>query len=55
MKKLKIAQLIGILLLLLGVIIRAGTGEFYGMYFVVLGILIYTVARVTAWIKSDKD
>ena len=55
MKKLKIAQLIGILLLLLGVIIRAGTGEYYGMYFVLLGLMVYTVARVTAWIKSDKE
>lgn len=55
MKKLKIAQVIGILLLLLGVIVRAGAGEFYGMYLVLLGILVYAVARVAAWIQSDKD
>lgn len=54
MKKLKIAQVIGVLLLLFGVIIRAGTGEIYGMYFVILGVLIYATARVTAWVKSDK-
>lgn len=54
MKKLKIAQVIGILILLLGVIIRAGAGEYYGTALAVLGILIYAVARVTAWIQSDK-
>lgn len=53
MKKFKIAQLIGILLLLVGVIIRAGTGEFYGMWLVVIGLLIYTAARVWAWIAKD--
>lgn len=55
MKELKIAQVIGVLLLLFGVIVRAGTGEIYGMYFVILGVLIYATARVTAWVKSDKD
>lgn len=55
MKNLKIAQVVGVLLLLFGVIVRAGSGEIYGMYFVLLGILIYAAARVMAWIKSDKD
>lgn len=55
MKKLKIAQIIGVLLLLLGVTIRTGTGEIYGMYFVVLGLLIYVIARIFAWMKSDKN
>jgi hypothetical protein len=54
MKKLKIAQLIGVLILLLGVIIRAGAGEFYGMWLVVIGLLVYTVARIWAWIANDK-
>jgi cell shape-determining protein MreD len=55
MKNLKIAQVVGVLLLLFGVIVRAGTGELYGMYFVLFGILIYATARVIAWVKSDKD
>lgn len=55
MKKIKIAQVGGVLLLLYGVIIRAGTGEHYGMFLVVLGIVIYATARVLAWIKSDKN
>ncbi len=55
MKKFKIAQVVGVLLLLFGVIVRAGTGEIYGMYFVLLGIIIYATARVMAWVKSDKD
>lgn len=55
MKKLKVTQLIGILLLFLGVIVRAGTGEFWGMYLVVIGILTYAVAKVTAWIHSDRE
>ena len=54
MKNLKIAQVVGVLLLLFGVIVRAGAGEIYGMYFVLLGIIIYAAARVMAWIKSDK-
>lgn len=55
MKKLKIAQVVGVLLLLFGVIVRAGAGELYGTYFMLLGILIYATARVIAWVKSDKD
>jgi drug/metabolite transporter (DMT)-like permease len=54
MKKLKITQLIGILLLLLGVVIRAGAGEYYGTGLAVLGLLIYAAAKVSAWIKNDK-
>lgn len=55
MKKLKIAQLVGVLLLLVGVIIRAGTGSADGMYLVIFGVLIYTISKVSAWIISDKD
>lgn len=54
MKKLKIAQVVGILILLLGVIIRAGAGEYYGMWLVVFGIMIYATARIAAWVKDDK-
>lgn len=49
-KRYKITQLVGVLLLLLGVIIRAGTGEYYGMWFVVLGVLLYAVGRIGAWL-----
>lgn len=53
MKKFKIAQVVGVLLLLFGVIAGVG-GENYGMYFVLLGIIIYAFARVMTWLKSDK-
>lgn len=52
MKAWKIVQLVGVLLLLLGVVIRVG-GEFYGMHLALLGVLMYTVGRVTLWIKKD--
>ena len=55
MKILKILQIVGVLMLLLGVIIRAGAGEFYGMYLVLIGILIYAVARLTYWVQSKND
>ncbi len=54
MSSLKIAQLVGVILLILGVIIRAGMGEFFGMHIALLGILIYAVARIAAWLKADK-
>lgn len=53
MKKLKIAQLIGVLILLVGVVIRVG-GAMYGLPIAVLGLLIYAVSRLTLWITSDK-
>lgn len=52
MKAWKIVQLVGVLLLLLGVVIRVG-GEFYGVHLALLGVLIYTVGRVTLWLKKD--
>jgi hypothetical protein len=52
MKAWKIVQLVGVLLLLLGVVVRV-SGELAGMWLVVLGVLLYTVARVTLWLKSD--
>ncbi len=54
MKTLKIIQIVGVLVLLLGVIVRSGTGAYYGTAIAMLGILIYAVARLMAWVKSDK-
>lgn len=54
MKTWKIVQLVGVLALLFGVVIRAGAGEFYGMYLVLLGVLLFAVGRVGAWMKDDR-
>lgn len=54
MKAWKIVQLAGVLILLLGVIIRAGTGEYYGTGVALLGVVLYATGRVTAWLKSDR-
>lgn len=54
MKTWKIVQLVGVLVLLLGVIIRAGTGEYYGTGLAVLGVLVFAVSRVAGWLKSDQ-
>lgn len=54
MKAMKIAQLVGFLVLAIGVIIRAGAGEYYGTFIALIGVLIYAVARVAAWMQSDK-
>jgi hypothetical protein len=50
-KKFKALQLGGVLLLLLGVIVRAGTGEYWGTGVAVLGVLLYALGRVLAWWK----
>ena len=52
MKALKIAQIIGVLILLIGVVVRVG-GEFYGMHLALLGLLTFVVGRIGAWLKSD--
>lgn len=52
MKKLKVAQVIGILLLLIGMIIRI-SGDLDGMWMVIVGVMVYATARVSAWVKSD--
>ena len=54
MKAAKIAQVVGFLTLAVGVIIRAGAGEYYGTAIAMLGVLIYAAARVTTWIISDR-
>jgi len=55
MKTLKIIQIIGVLILLLGVIIRTGTGDYSGTAIAMLGILIFTVSRLTLWVQSKSD
>jgi hypothetical protein len=52
MKAWKIVQLVGVLALLLGVVIRVG-GEFYGMHLALLGVLLYAVGKVGTWLKHD--
>lgn len=54
MKAFKILQILGVLLLLLGVIVRVG-GEFYGMHLAILGLLLFVVGRLGAWMRSDKS
>lgn len=51
MKAWKIVQLVGVLMLLAGVVIRVG-GEFYGMWLVVFGVLLYAIGRVSVWLTS---
>lgn len=54
MKNWKIAQLIGVLVLLTGVVVRVG-GEIYGTHLALLGLLVYTVAKITLWVKNDRE
>lgn len=54
MKAWKITQLVGFLILIVGVIIRAGTGEYYGTGLTLLGVIVFAAGRVGAWLKSDR-
>ncbi len=54
MRAWKIAQLIGVLVLLLGVVIRV-SGELWGVHMALLGLAVYAVGRIGAWLKSDKS
>lgn len=54
MKVWKITQIVGFLLLALGVVIRAGAGEFYGTWMAVIGLLVWAAGKTGAWLKSDK-
>jgi hypothetical protein len=51
-KTLKVIQLVGVVLLLLGVVIRVG-GEIYGTHTAVLGVLLYAFGRIALWLKRD--
>lgn len=53
MKTWKILQVVGVLTLLVGVVVRVG-GEYYGTAIALLGVLVYAIARVTTWVKSDR-
>lgn len=52
MKTWKLLQLAGVLLLLLGVVVRVG-GEYYGTVMAVFGVLLFAVGRIMAWLRSD--
>ena len=56
MKALKIIQIIGIILLCFGMVRACGGAgmEYDGASTGVIGLLMYTVARLIAWVKSDK-
>jgi hypothetical protein len=47
----KLVQLIGLALLVLGVISRAATGEFWGTWLAIIGFLLFATGRVSAWLK----
>lgn len=53
MKRWKITQLAGVLLLLLGVVARVGAGEYWGTGAMMLGTIMYAVGRVGAWLRTD--
>jgi hypothetical protein len=52
-KKLKLVQLLGIALLLLGVILRIATGESLWIGVAVCGLLVYAFSRIAFWLRSD--
>lgn len=54
MKAWKITQIIGFLLLAVGVIARAGAGAEWGTALGMLGVIVYAVGRVGTWLKSDR-
>jgi hypothetical protein len=51
-KRHKVLQLIGVLALLLGVVIRVGTGELGGTVIAVLGLLLFVLGRLAAWWRA---
>jgi hypothetical protein len=51
-KSLKALPLLGVLLLLVGVIARAGAGEYWGTALALLGTLLFALGRVLAWWKN---
>lgn len=53
MRNWKIAQIVGVAVLLIGVVVRVG-GEIYGTHLALLGLLVFVVGRIGAWLKSDK-
>jgi len=53
MRNWKIAQIIGVLVLLVGVVVRVG-GEINGTLIALIGLLVFVAGRIGAWLKSDK-
>jgi hypothetical protein len=54
MKAWKITQVVGFLLLVIGVIARAGAGEYWGTGLALVGVIVLAIGRVGAWLKSDQ-
>jgi hypothetical protein len=54
MKAWKIVQIVGVLLLLLGVVMLVGTVEMYGTALIMVGAIAFAVGRVGVWLKSDR-
>lgn len=48
----KLLQLVGVLLLLVGVAGRAGADEFWGTWLALIGLLLFAAGRVAAWLKT---
>lgn len=44
-------QLAGVLLLLIGVVVRVG-GEIYGTHLALLGLVLFAAGRIGAWWKT---
>jgi len=53
MRNWKITQIVGVLVLLVGVVVRVG-GEIYGTLIALLGLVVFVVGRIGTWLKSDK-
>lgn len=51
MKKWKIVQIIGFLILVIGVITRVG-GEYVGTFVAIVGLLVFVVGRLAAWLNE---
>ena len=50
-KKFKALQLIGFACIAIGVIARAGAGEYWGTALAMLGAILFAAGRVLAWWK----
>lgn len=51
-KPIKAIQTVGFLALVMGVIVRAGTGEYWGTVVGVIGLLVYFLGKFLAWWKN---
>ncbi len=51
-KRHKVVQLMGVMALLLGVIIRSGTGDLFGTALALLGLALFVLGRLAAWWHS---